>query len=351
MEYTEKIKNIEEILKDKNICVCFSGGADSSLIADIARKVSNKTILVTFDNGVLPRDFIKESEKQAKKFNLEHIIVKEDLMKNKAFCENNHNRCLICRENLYNKIKELANEKNLDLVVDGTNMSDLVDDRPGVIAKYENNIISPLVESEMETKDVFKYLKDNNIEYLKSTTCLATRIKQNTKLTHKNINQINTAERIIKNITKNDIVKVRNIDGMALIETDNIDKLLNKRIIQLIELQLKAISFNKIALNISKLEKNNEKLFIYKPCQEEDSKIMFERELPYKIDIEKTKKCFDKEFNNVKYSKDMGILMFNINTQNITVFNTGKIVLRRINSKEEGEEILMKLLPLIRREI
>ncbi|OWT33753.1 hypothetical protein BGI41_00700 [Methanobrevibacter sp. 87.7] len=351
MEYTEKIENIKKILKDKNIGVCFSGGADSSLIADIASKVCNKAILITFDNGVLPREFLKESEKQAEKFNLKHIIVKEDLMKNKSFCENNSNRCLICREYLYSKIKKVANDENIDIIVDGTNMSDLVEDRPGVIAKYENKILSPLVESEMETKDVLKYLEDNNIDYLKSTTCLATRIKRNTKLTHKNINQVSTAERIIKNITKNDIVKVRNIDGMALIETDNIDKLLNKRIIQLIELQLKAISFNKIALNISKIEKEDKKLFIYKPCQEEDNKIMFERELPYKIDVEKTKEEFDKEFDNVKYSKDMGVLMFNINNQNITVFETGKVVLRRINSQEEGEEILMKLLPLIRRKI
>lgn len=351
MEYEEKINKLNEILKDKKVGICFSGGADSSLIASIASKVSEKVILITFDNNVLPREFLKESEKQAEKFNLKQIIVKDDLMKNKKFCQNDKNRCFICRERLYTKIKEAIENEDLDLIVDGTNISDLVEDRPGIIAKFDNNIESPLINAQMETKDVLRYLEDNNIDYLKSTTCLATRIKRGIPLTHKNINQINTAEKIIKNITKNDIVKVRNIDGMAVIETDNIDPLLNKKIIQLIEIQLKAISFNKIAINISNIEKNDKKVFIYKPCQEEDNKIMFEKELPYKINIDKTKTEFDKKFDNVKYSKEMGVLMFNINEQNVTIFETGKIVLRRINSQEEGEDILMNLLPLIRRKL
>ena len=71
------------------------------------------------------------------------------------------------------------------------------------IAKYEYNIESPLIDAGFETRDVHRFLKEHNIEYNKSTTCLATRIETNKPITRNLINRINTAEKIVENITKN----------------------------------------------------------------------------------------------------------------------------------------------------
>ena len=71
---------------------------------------------------------------------------------------------MICRNKIYSSIKKLAEENNLDYVIDGNNISDFLEDRPGIIAKYEYNIESPLIDAGFETRDVHRFLKEHNIK-------------------------------------------------------------------------------------------------------------------------------------------------------------------------------------------
>ncbi len=91
---------------------------------------------------------------------------------------------------MYSKLVEIANEKNLE-IVDGTNITDLLEDRPGIMVNYDKNIKSPLVIAGFTEDDVRKSLGKLNIDYSKSTTCMATRISKNSEITSKKINRIN----------------------------------------------------------------------------------------------------------------------------------------------------------------
>ncbi|WP_225369609.1 adenine nucleotide alpha-hydrolase family protein [Methanobrevibacter arboriphilus] len=110
---------------------------------------------------------------------------------------------------------------------------------------YENDILSPLVNAGIEKEDVLTYLSENNIEYSQSTTCLATRIKTGQEITVKKINRIKYAEDFIKSLTHSETVRVRDIENTAQIELENIDPLLNKNTLKLVESELKAVNFEK----------------------------------------------------------------------------------------------------------
>ena len=349
MTLNKKISQLKEFLKDKKIAICYSGGSDSTLLANIAKEVSKDVLLISFNNGVMPRQFLREVSEAAKDLELPHEIIEENFFNNENFTKNESTRCYLCREIMYSKMKVLAKEKGYETLLDGNNISDLLEDRPGIIAKHNNNIISPLIDCGFQSSDVYEYLKNNNIDYLKSTTCLATRIQTNTPITKKKINKIKTSETLIQNLSKVELVKVRDNNGTAICECDDIKPLLNEKLLNTIDGELKAIGFKKVTLNISPIGLNSDgDLLVYKPCQKEDNKIMIEKILPYQINVEKTVGELEK-ISEVKSSSNMGVIMLKLKGSNINIFKKGKIVIREIETKEEGQEILLNILPKIRR--
>ena len=349
MELETKLEQLEDYLKNMKVLVAFSGGADSSLVAYIASKVSKESLAVTVDNGVMPSDCIGNAIKTAKEIGIKHSVVEEDYLNDESFRSNPPNRCYICKNKMYSKLVKIADEKNLE-VVDGTNITDLLEDRPGIMVNYGKNIKSPLVKSGFTVEDVRNVLKILNIDYSKSTTCMATRISKNSEITTKKINRINYAESLLKGLSGSEIVRVRDQDGVALIELENVDKILNTGILNHIDSELKAVGFRRVTLDIGGYGKSKKDIVIYKPCKDEKHKIMFETELPYTINIEETCKQLE-NLGNVKCSEEMGIAMLEIQERNVTVFKTGKIVARRVVDKEDAENLLVKVLPSIRRNI
>ena len=350
MDFDERIKKVENILKEKKVAIAFSGGADSTMVAYLANKVCDDTLAITFNNEIMPSTFLNAGKEIAKSIGIQQEIINQDFLDIEEFKENKSNRCYLCRNIMYSSIKKLAEERGFETIVDGTNISDLLEDRPGIMVNYENNILSPLVNGGIEKEEVVEFLNKENIKYSKSTTCLATRIKTGEKISSKKINRINYAENLLKNLTKDDTVRVRDISDTAQIEVRDLDPLLNKNTLKLIESELKAVNFEKITIDIGTTITEKKEIVIYKPCKDEANKIMFENELPYEIDIPKT--CLHlKKIGKVKCSEKMGVAMMDINGRNITLFKNGKIVARKVKDKEDAQNILIEVLPLIRRVI
>ena len=140
-------------------------------------------------------------------------------------------------------------------------------------------------------------------------------------------------------------MRVRDYTDIARIEVGNIAKLLNMGILNHINSELKAVGFKRVTLDIGDMEKKKKDLVIYKPCKDEENKIMFETELPYEIDIKKT--CAELEkLGSPKCSEEMGIAMLETEGRNVTVFRNGKVVARRVIDKEDAEALLTEVLPL-----
>ncbi len=350
MELEQKLDKVRDYLKDKKVVIAFSGGADSTLLAKLAFESALESVAVTVDSGVLPKNFIEKTRKIAAEIGIPHEVLKEDFLKDELFRSNPPQRCYICKNKMYTILEQYAKDKNFDTIADGTNISDLLEDRPGVMVNYEKNILTPLVYGGLTAEEVRETLKDLNLDYSQSTTCYATRIPTGTELTTKKINRIEYAETMIQNITGLEVVRVRDDDGEARIEISDVDKLLNSSILNHINSELSAVGFKKVLLDITAYGDSDKELVIYKPCRDEANKIMFETELPYQIDIQET--CHELEnLGEVKCSTKMGVAMMDLEGSNITIFNKGKIVARRVKDKDTAQKLMTKVLPLIRRVI
>lgn len=350
MDLKEKIDKVKNIIKDKRIVIAFSGGADSTLMAYIAKDVAKEVITVSFDNGLMPSNFSNNLKSIAKSIGINNILIEKKMLKNDNFNQNSQKRCFICRSIIYAKIKEIATENNISTIVDGTNVDDLFENRPGIMVNYEIGVISPFVMVGLGKDEVLKYLKEKNMNYLKATTCLSTRIETGEKITKRRINMIRYGEDFLKSILNTDALRVRYLaNEMALIELVDINPLLNKNKLQTINNEFKAVKFKNVALNIEPQIKEKKEL-IYKPCKDEANKLMFENDLPYQIDIKKTCKELEK-IGEVKCSPEMSVAMLDSNGKNLTLFGKGKMVIRKIEDKKDVEKFLIKILPLIRPEI
>ncbi|MDR0912643.1 MAG: 7-cyano-7-deazaguanine synthase [Methanobrevibacter sp.] len=386
MSINNKIEKVKELMKNKNIIIAFSGGADSTLLSYLAKQVAKQVKTYTFNNGLMSSDYLKEQKEVLNYLNIENKIIKENLLKNKNFIKNTEKRCFICRNFMYGSIFEAIKDEEYDMIVDGTNISDLLEDRPGIMVNYEKSIVSPFVIAGIEKKEIMEYLYDHKIPFSNSTTCLATRIATNEKITLKKINRIKYGENLINNIinnnntnntntkinknintnmnsntntnsntytnSKNNYVRVRESKDIAIIELGNIEPLLTKNTLKLINNEFKAVNYKKVTLNIEEQidEIKEKEIVIYKPCKDEANKIMFENELPFIIDIAKT--CVELEtLGKVKCSEKMGVAMLEVDKKNITLFEKGKIVARKVMDKKDAEETLIEILPKIRRKI
>jgi len=348
MELEKKIGKLKDILHNKNVIVAFSGGADSTLLALIAKAVTDNSLAITVDNGVMPTECLEEAANIAQKIGIKHLIIKENFLENESFSSNPPNRCYICKNMIYSRIEEILKDYKFDFIVDGTNITDLMEDRPGVKVNLEKKIKTPLIQAGLTSEEVRDYLKNLKLEYHPSTTCFATRIPNDLEITNKRINRIAYAENILRNITGLKIVRVRDQDDVALIEVKNLNKLLDRGIIRHIDSEFKAVGFKRVLIDICDYNNPKKDLIIYKPCKDEKNKIMFETELPYQISILDTCKALAK-LGEVKCSENMGVAMLETEGSNVTIFKKGKIVARRVKDQKEAQELLIKILPFIHR--
>jgi len=88
MELQQKIEKVKEYLKDKEVLVAFSGGADSTLVAEIAKESAKNALAVTIDNGVLPSDCISNAKKIADGIGISHEVINESFLKDETFKSN-----------------------------------------------------------------------------------------------------------------------------------------------------------------------------------------------------------------------------------------------------------------------
>ena len=337
MNLEDKIDKVKSILKDKKVAIGFSGGADSTLIAYLSSKVSKDTLAITIDNHLLPTGFVENTKEIAESFAIKHEIIDIDFYKDENFLSNNLARCYNCRELMYEEIEKLAHEKGFDFICDGNNISDLVIDRPGILITYKKNFKTPLIDAKLNSSEIHEYLNKHDINYSKSTTCLATRIPANTKTTREKIERISYCENYILKNTKCEIVKVRDLNELAICEVDNINEILNENKFKQINDELKTQGFEKIALNLSEI-KDDEFISI------KYNQNSFAYQLPFTVNLEKTEKQIG---NNEIISKTDK----KIELKNMTVFENGLITGHDLKTYEIALNSFMEILPKIRRNI
>jgi len=205
----------------KRVLVALSGGVDSALVAYAAfQKLKNDAIAVTADYKTLSQEELNSAKQICAEIGIKHIIISYDELENENFVQNDKNRCFYCRTELATHLDVLAKQYNVDVIVDGTNLDDLADYRPGIKALSDNGIKSPLVETGFTKQDVRNEAKKAGLLVYDrpSNSCLASRIPWGQRVTIERLARIEVAEVMVKQATGAKQVRVRDLDGIAKIE-------------------------------------------------------------------------------------------------------------------------------------
>ncbi|MEK6870433.1 MAG: 7-cyano-7-deazaguanine synthase, partial [Thermoproteota archaeon] len=140
-----KLDDLIDWFGNKNkVIVALSGGVDSALVAYAAfQKLGHSAIAVTADYKTLSKEELETAKQICSEIGIRQILLDYDELQNEEFVKNASDRCFHCRMELGDHLITLAKEHDVKFIVDGTNLDDLGDYRPGIEALKRNGIRSP----------------------------------------------------------------------------------------------------------------------------------------------------------------------------------------------------------------
>ena len=222
---TERLGEIMDQLTQKDLCLAFSGGVDSSLLlkmaADLASKKGTRVWAVTFDSRLHPSCDLENARKTAGELGGIHVILKVDELEMEEIRHNPVNRCYLCKRHLFLNLKKFAQEKGAAALVEGTNEDDLHVYRPGIKAVMELGVRSPLAEAGLTKEQVRRLAEGYGIStaHRPSTPCMATRLPYGALLDYDVLKKIEAGEEILKRRIGGN-VRLRLHGSVARIEAD-----------------------------------------------------------------------------------------------------------------------------------
>lgn len=236
------------------VLVALSGGVDSALVAYAAyQSLGRSAIAVTADYKTLAQEELESAKKICVEIGIKHLVIQYNELENPDYVRNDKNRCFYCRTELSEHLKEIARKEDTSLIVDGTNLDDLVDYRPGIKALKGNGVKSPLVEVGFTKNAVREYARKVGLSVYDrpSNSCLASRIPWGQHVTAERLARIEKGEIMIKQIFGAKQVRIRDFDGMASIEvgSDEIKLLSDKTKLSELIYSLKQIGFTTITID------------------------------------------------------------------------------------------------------
>lgn len=201
--------------------VAFSGGCDSALMAKVARDVlgRDRVKAVTAKSESLPQAEIKEVESFTERFDMDHFWIETREIENPNYAANPANRCYFCKSELYTHLKNFAVQWNIKTIVNGANVDDLGDWRPGLRAAAEYEIKSPLVEAgfiKAEVRELSRQLGLSTWDK-PAAPCLSSRFPYGEHITPAKLRQVDLGEAFLKECGFR-IVRLRYFGNTAKLE-------------------------------------------------------------------------------------------------------------------------------------
>lgn len=202
MTAEKKYDNLKTYIRSLgSVAVAFSSGVDSTFLLKVAADTlgTDNVIAVTASSCSFPERELKEAQEFCRQNHIRHMICKSEELEIEGFRQNPTNRCYLCKHELFEKILEIAKENQINAVVEGSNMDDNGDYRPGLKAVEELGIKSPLRYAKLyksEIRELSKILKLPTWNK-QSFACLSSRFVYGETISEERLKMVDKAEQLL----------------------------------------------------------------------------------------------------------------------------------------------------------
>ena len=251
----QKYINLQKVLQDLgSVVVAFSGGVDSTVVLKVAVDVlrdSVKAVIAT--SPTLPVSELEDAHRLCEVIGIELHVVETDQLQIDAFVQNDATRCFHCKTDLYQLLSSIQKFSGSQAIVDGTNVDDMGEDRPGILAGKQLGVRSPLLEANCDKSDIRQIAQALGLANWNkpAAACLSSRITRGIPITTTLLSRVEQAEAFLvaEGLTQ---VRVRHNGEMARIEVTpaEISKLTEPGRRSRLVARLKDLGFQTVTLDL-----------------------------------------------------------------------------------------------------
>lgn len=226
MGTTAKERLLRDILITMDrVAVAYSGGVDSTYLLKIAfESLGERVVGLTAVSPSLPADELSEAQQVARQIGVKHVLIESHEMDDPRYLANSSARCFFCKNQVYTELIDYASSQGYTWVVDGSNLDDTGDHRPGQQAARQHGVRSPLLEAELTKAEIRQLARQAGLPNWDkpAAACLSSRIPYGTLITLEALSQVEQAERLLRSLGLRQ-VRVRHYQDTARIEVELLD--------------------------------------------------------------------------------------------------------------------------------
>lgn len=250
-----RLEGLRTILKETDgVLVAFSGGVDSTFLLKVAHMVlGDRAIAMTTSSPTAPPGELQAAKELAGIIGAQHITIDSHELENPSFAVNPVNRCYFCKDELYRICRLQADRLAISTVVDGTNLDDLKDHRPGLKAAKEWHIRHPLVEAKMTKEEIRHHSRELGLPSWNkpAIACLSSRFPYGIEINMERLEKIAACERFMQELNFREF-RVRYHGDLVRIEVapGEIDRFFDKSTREAMVQRFKEIGFSFVSLDL-----------------------------------------------------------------------------------------------------